>query len=217
MGTCGCVGPWQGEGPSLQPASQKEPSPSPLPSAGKACPWGRGSCSSRQTALGCCNTRPASPQSLLHHPLAHRHLVPATNLSLGRAQLIPAVTCCCNRLSVPSFLPAGRSQSPSRQWACSCSGVISDALPSNSCALLKLQPRHIKEHEHLSEAESINAVDGRGEVWLQPRLRWKPGTFLARRHGLSSAIGRELQPWGGRGHWREGSVSPWSRGAMPPW
>lgn len=47
-------------------------------------------------------------------------------------------------------------------------------------------------------------------MWLQPRLSWKPSTFLAQRHGLSSATSRQLQPWGGRGRgrWGEGTVSP---------
>lgn len=115
MGNCGCVGPWQGEGASLQLASQKELSLSSLPSPGKACPWGRGNCSSKQTDLRSCNTCPSSPQSLLHRSLSHRHLIPATNLSLGRAHLIQAVTCCCNPLS-PFFLSTGWSQSPSWQW-----------------------------------------------------------------------------------------------------
>lgn len=33
-------------------------------------------------------------------------------------------------------------------------------------------------------------------MWLQPRLSWKPSTFLAQRHGLSSATSCELAALG---------------------
>lgn len=124
-GSCGCVGPCRVRGASLQLPSQKEPCLSPLPSPRQCLSLGQG----EQTALRCCNTCPSSPQSLLHHPLTHRHLVPATNLSQGRAWLIWVVTCCCNRLSPPpsSLLAGPRALPGSGPW--SCSGVISAVLP----------------------------------------------------------------------------------------
>lgn len=83
-------------------------SPSPLPSPGRQGPsfsLGQGELLFQATTSGVLQL-PALLPLVLQHRLSCRHLIPATNLSLGRAQLIQAVTCCCNPLS-PSFPSAG--------------------------------------------------------------------------------------------------------------
>lgn len=124
-------GLWQGEGASLQLTSQKVPSPSPLLSPGKACPWGRGSCSSKQTALRCCSNCPFSSQSLPHHSLSHRHLTrswpltsPWEEPSQSRQSLVAAIL----SHSPLSSLLAGPRALPGSE-TCSCTGVISAVLP----------------------------------------------------------------------------------------
>ena len=69
------------------------------PSLAYPCRWGRESCCSKQPDL-VLQLPALVPWSPLQHRLSHRHLIPATNLSLGRAQLIQAATCCCNALAV---------------------------------------------------------------------------------------------------------------------
>lgn len=58
MGTCGYVGPWQSEGASLQLASQKKPSPSPLSSQARPVPGAGGAALLSKQLLGVATLAP---------------------------------------------------------------------------------------------------------------------------------------------------------------